>query len=61
MLCANLRDLWRRIVGVLSKNVFCTNLPAGGAVTAPCYTSGAEVHLRHLGNVHAQFRCDQAG
>ena len=35
ILCANLRDFWTENGGALSRNVFWTNPPAGGAVTGP--------------------------
>ena len=33
ILCTNLRGIWTKSVGVPSKNVFCKNLPPGGAMT----------------------------
>ena len=56
ILCADLRDLGTNIGGVLSKNVFWTNPPVGGAVTGPSDKKGPEVLLRHLGSVRAKFR-----
>ena len=41
--CADFRDFWSKIGGVMSKNVFWINLPAGGNVTALSEKSGAEV------------------
>ena len=56
ILCTDLRDFWTKIGGVLSKNVFWTNPPVGGAVTGPSDKKGPEVLLRHLGSVRAKFR-----
>ena len=50
------RDLWTIIGGVLSKNVFWTNPPVGGAVTGPSDKKGPEVLLRQLGSLRAKFR-----
>ena len=60
ILCTDLRDFGTKSVGVLSKNVFCTNRPPGGAITGPCEKFGAEVLLWYPGNVCAQFGCEQA-
>ena len=57
ILCADSCDFWTKIGGVLCINVFST---VRGAVTGPCEKSGAEVLLRHLGSVRAQFRCHRA-
>ena len=56
ILCTDLRDFWTKIGGVLSQNVFWTNLPVGGAVTGPSDEKGPEVLLRHLGSVRAKLR-----
>ena len=36
ILCSDLRDFRGKSVGVVSKNVFCKNLPHGGARRGPC-------------------------
>ena len=56
ILHTDLRDLWTRIAGALSKNVFWTNPPVGGAVTGPSDKKGPEVLLRQLGSLRAKFR-----
>ena len=48
-----------KIGGVLSKNVFWTIPPVGGAVTGPCDKKRSEVLLRHLGSVRAKFRTNR--
>ena len=58
------RVFWAIIGGVLSKNVFWTNPPVGGAVTGPSDEKRSEVLLLHLGSVCAKFggiRTDSAG
>ena len=40
ILCANLRDFWTENGGALSRNVFWTNPPAGGAITDQCEKCG---------------------
>ena len=44
---------------LLSKNVFWTNPPVGGAVTGPCDKKRSEVVLLHLGSVRAKFGCNR--
>ena len=44
ILCADLRDFWTRIKGVLPKDLFWTKRPAGGAITGPCENMLEEVH-----------------
>ena len=53
------RDFWTIIGGVLSKNVFLTNPPGGGAVTGPSDKKRSEVLLLHLGSVLAKFGCNR--
>ena len=36
ILCSDLRDFRAKIVGAVSKNVFCKNRPHGGARRGPC-------------------------
>ena len=35
-MCTNLRDVWTESVGVISQNVYCKNVPAGGAIIGQC-------------------------
>ena len=36
ILCTDLCDFWAKIVGAVSKNVFCKNRPQGGARRGSC-------------------------
>ena len=59
ILCTDLHDFWTKNRGALSRNVFWTNPPAGGAVTGPSDKKRSEVLLRHLGIVRAKFRTNR--
>ena len=59
ILCTDLRDLWTKIGGVQSKNVFWTNPAVGGAVTGPSDEKRSEVRLLHLGSVRAKVGCNR--
>ena len=59
ILCTDLCDFWTKNGGVLSKNVFWTIPPGGGAVTSPSDKKRSEVLLRHLGSVRAKFHCNR--
>ena len=54
-----IRVLWTIIGAVLSKNVFLTSRPVGGAVTGPSDKKRSEVLLLHLGSVRAKFGCNR--
>ena len=59
ILCADLRDVWAKFVGVMEINVFFKNRPHGGAITGLSVKFGAEVHCWHPRNECAQFRTDR--
>ena len=54
-----IRVFWTIIGAVLSKNVFLTSRPVGGAVTGPSDKKRSEVPLLHLGSVRANFACNR--
>ena len=54
-MCIALRDFRAKSVGAVSKNVFCKNLPYGGAREGPCERAGLEVVICHLTSVCAEF------
>ena len=59
ILCADLRDVWAKFVGVTERNVFCKNRPHGGAILGLSRKCGAEVHCWHPRSVCAQFRSNR--
>ena len=44
ILCGDLRDIRAKFVGVTERNVFCKNLPHGGAIPGLSRKCGSEVH-----------------
>ena len=54
--CTNLCDFWTKNGEALSRNVFWTNPPGGGAITDQCEKFGSKVQLLLRGSVSAEFR-----
>ena len=59
ILCADLRDVWAKFVGVMERNVFCKNRPHGGAIPGLSRNFEAEVHCWHPRSVCAKFRSNR--
>ena len=59
ILCANLRDVWAKFVGVMERNVFSKNRPHGGAIPGLCRKCGSEVHCWPPRSVCAKFRSNR--
>ena len=58
-MCADLRDVWAKFVGVTERNVFCKNRPHGGARPGLSRKFEAEVHCWHPRSVCAKFRSNR--
>ena len=59
IVCNNLQDFWTEYGAVISKNVFCTSRPPGGAIRGHSEKCGSEVNRWYPGSVCAKFGIDR--
>ena len=57
MVCSKERDFWSKNGWLVTRNVFWTFAPAGGAIRGECHNCAAEAHLWHPGIVCGECRC----